>query len=364
MYKSEYLFDLAAKKAMVKWYPEHFTLCVHMQRFYLPSKTIRNDLSEVKKRLPIMYRGASVSTIARHAKRPLCRRRKFKKRGRPKVKCLWKHRQVLKKNLCSGVWFCAEDALPWLREKEYSMSLSTLRRLMRQEGLKWRRPVKKPKLTEGHVAKRLEKVRIFSIVWSHYENLLFIDEKKWSLSGPDGCQFGWDSDDERRVIETSKFHSGSVRVVGCFGVGFIMPLLFIADKGFNSRQYSLFLLSVKNTPGWHEGRVLVHDGATYHTSAETADLIRHEGLSVDLLPPNSPDLNPIENMWGVLTRRVYRGGRRFASKETLKARIQEEWLGMVGDEALVRGMTQCIPGRVQRVWAAGGGWPMRGDYRA
>jgi len=39
----------------------------------------------------------------------------------------------------------------------------------------------------------------------------------------------------------------------------------------------------------------------------------------------SPDLNPMKNMWGNLSRKVYRDGRQFQSLEQLKDRIKEYW---------------------------------------
>ena len=42
-------------------------------------------------------------------------------------------------------------------------------------------------------------------------------------------------------------------------------------------------------------------------------------------PSLSPDLNPMENVWAILVRRVYAGGRQFHDVETLKETIFREW---------------------------------------
>lgn len=34
-------------------------------------------------------------------------------------------------------------------------------------------------------------------------------------------------------------------------------------------------------------------------------------------PLSSPDLNPIENLWGILKQKIYEGGRQFDSKQQL-----------------------------------------------
>ena len=39
----------------------------------------------------------------------------------------------------------------------------------------------------------------------------------------------------------------------------------------------------------------------------------------------SPDLNPIENIWSILARRVYANGRQFTNREALIDMIQKTW---------------------------------------
>ena len=42
-------------------------------------------------------------------------------------------------------------------------------------------------------------------------------------------------------------------------------------------------------------------------------------------PARSPDLNPIENVWGVLARAVYAGCRQYSTVEDLKTAVFHEW---------------------------------------
>jgi len=62
-------------------------------------------------------------------------------------------------------------------------------------------------------------------------------------------------------------------------------------------------------------------------------------------PARSPDLNPIENVWGVLSRRVYRNGRQFSDVKELKGAIGDEWTKMERELRynLVKSMTKrCV----------------------
>ena len=70
-------------------------------------------------------------------------------------------------------------------------------------------------------------------------------------------------------------------------------------------------------------------------------------------PARSPDMNIIENVWAVLARRVYQGGRQFDSIEDLKECLVYEWEKLTIDE--IRNLILSVPRRVVDVIIKRGG---------
>jgi len=69
------------------------------------------------------------------------------------------------------------------------------------------------------------------------------------------------------------------------------------------------------------------DGAPAHRASKTVELLKVETpdfIPPNLWPPNSPDLNPVDNkIWGVLQERVYKTSIK--DIDELRRRIAEEW---------------------------------------
>ena len=58
--------------------------------------------------------------------------------------------------------------------------------------------------------------------------------------------------------------------------------------------------------------------APAHRSAYTSDWLKEAGFNnqrVIVWPPNSPDLNPMENLWVMIKGRVYSNGKQFKQFE-------------------------------------------------
>lgn len=57
-------------------------------------------------------------------------------------------------------------------------------------------------------------------------------------------------------------------------------------------------------PQLRPGQVVVMDNYCIHKTAKTQEIITKAGCKILFLPPYSPDLNPIENLWAVIKNRI------------------------------------------------------------
>ena len=70
-------------------------------------------------------------------------------------------------------------------------------------------------------------------------------------------------------------------------------------------------------------------------------------------PSRSPDLNIMENLWGILVRSVYENGRQFSSKEELKNAILFSWANI--NKKDIKSLYDSIPNRIFEVIKNNGG---------
>jgi transposase len=78
-------------------------------------------------------------------------------------------------------------------------------------------------------------------------------------------------------------------------------------------------------------------------------------LPVVLLPPKSADLNPIENLWALLSREVYGEMKTYDSAQALIAEIQAACGRVQENRLLRRNLVGNMPERLQAVLEAKGG---------
>ena len=101
------------------------------------------------------------------------------------------------------------------------------------------------------------------------------------------------------------------------------------------------------------GIVFQQDNAPAHSAIHKKDYFLSEAMDVLPWPAKSPDLNCIENVWGLLVQRVYEGRRQFDTIEDLKECLIYEWGKLTIDK--VRKFIFFMPCRIVECMANRGG---------
>ena len=97
--------------------------------------------------------------------------------------------------------------------------------------------------------------------------------------------------------------------------------------------------------------VFQQDNDPKHTAKKTVEFLEKQNVNVLDWPSQSPDLNPIENLWSILDRKI--GERSFTRKEALKEAVQKAWCEM--DIKQTKSLVESMPTRLRLVIEAKGG---------
>ena len=227
------------------------------------------------------------------------------------------------------------------------------RRLHTEFNLKAYKAAKKPLLSAKNIrdrytfCKRVENWT--SEMWSR---VLFSDEtiiKQFANRGsakvrrPPGKRY-----DPRYIIPTVK-HSNSVMIWGSFSMSGRGNLWFLpANTTMNASNY-LQLLKDNLQPmmGVRETTIFMHDGAPCHQAKTVKNWLESENIEVlGPWPGNSPDLNPIENLWTIVKDKV--ANQQPGSYADLIAAVQKVWCKEISPE-LCQKLVNSMPTRVKEV---------------
>lgn len=196
--------------------------------------------------------------------------------------------------------------------------------LNQSENFKFLKLKKVPMLTAAHRKKRLEFAKKYMTWDTEWSNVMFSDEKRFNLDGPDGIHYYWHDIRREKQILSRRGHGGaSLLIWAAFGMKAKTKIVFVKGR-IDSNAY-INILESNLLPVFNEEMVFQQDNAPVHVSHKTKIWIRSKFNKLLEWPSLSPDLNPIENLWGMLTRKVYEGGKQYNTVQELKGVITDIW---------------------------------------
>lgn len=270
--------------------------------------------------------------------------------GRPVKFTKREERRTVRKitrNECST----AVDIQKELKKEGKDVSTETVRRVLKKKGLKSKVKCKKPFLSKKHKQQRL-KFALNHREWTieMWRQVIWSDESKFMIFGSDGREYCWKRPSEPlkdcHIKPTVKFGGGSIMVWGCFTSQGVGNLCWIQGK-MNSELYCQILEEdLMGTLDWYglrkEDVTFQQDNDPKHTSNKTKDWLFRNNINVLEWPAQSPDLNPIENLWGIIKRKLR--GVRVKSKNELWEIIEEVWNDI--DEQICNKLIDTLPQRI------------------
>ena len=101
--------------------------------------------------------------------------------------------------------------------------------------------------------------------------------------------------------------------------------------------------------------IFQQDNDPKHTSKLVENFLQEQSYKVMEWPPNSPDLNPIENMWSLLKRRLNDYDSAPKGMEDLNERVSHVWYNKIKPEECQK-CIESMPKRIHACLKAKGKW--------
>lgn len=217
------------------------------------------------------------------------------------------------------------------QELNLQVNPSTIRRRLIEAKLPSRSPRKTPLLKKRHVHDRLQFARE-KVDWpsNKWRNILWTDESKIVLFGRGGCRKYVRRPvnteyNPRYTMKTVKHGGLKINVWGCFSYNGTGPIYRIKDNMTAVSYCNILEKVMLPYAEWHMPLkwIFQQDNDPKHCSKLAKAWFNSNKIQVMDWPAQSPDLNPIENLWGDVKEEIYKAVPKHS--EELWTVVKNSW---------------------------------------
>ncbi|KAG0442369.1 Transposable element Tcb1 transposase [Dictyocoela muelleri] len=191
-------------------------------------------------------------------------------------------------------------------------------------------PIRKPLLSKINISRRESLSEEFTFYSKdEIKRIIFSDESKFNLFNSDGRVSVWREPKKglelKNLSPTVKHGGGSVMCWGCFSYQGTGKLVFIDGK-MDADAYIEIIknnLQASATSMNLTDYTFQQDNDPKHTSKKVKKFFAYKRIELLPWPSQSPDLNPIESLWGIIKANLSKYTPK--NKEELKVLILNEW---------------------------------------
>lgn len=199
--------------------------------------------------------------------------------------------------------------------------------------------MQRPKLRQEHVDERLDFAHTYQTFGEEWKRVLFSHETAFDFDGADHGNYYWHDYRKQRRMEDDQ-QAGWRKCQNWTGCSFdYMTTMGTVTGSLTAKQHRYILKGClmavweKIEAGYEEGILLQQHNDSHHTAQLTKEWQESQGVESLLWATNLPDMNIVENIFGILSRVVYAGNSQHNTMDELHVlhSIEQAWTNLHQD---------------------------------